>query len=319
MREFLPPFALRNRHAQSLLASSKLRRQLLRLRYGDLARRTRELILDAGDGVRLQGMLTEGSGGREPVVVLHGWEGSHRSAYVVGCTHRLLDAGHPVLRLNLRDHGDTHHLNDGIFHSCRLDEVVGAVASFARLRETPVSLVGFSLGGNFALRIGLRAGEGGFVRRIVTVSPVLDPQRTMEEMERGPGIYEWYFSRKWRHSLACKQRAFPGRYDFSGWPRTRSLRAQTAFMLERFTDYASMTDYFDGYTLTGDRLAALPVETTIVSALDDPIIPADDFLRLTLPPRARLELLPLGGHNGFLDSWGLRGWVEDRARAALAA
>ena len=32
-----------------------------------------------------------------------------------------------MVRLNLRDHGDSHHLNPGIFHSCRIAEVVGAV------------------------------------------------------------------------------------------------------------------------------------------------------------------------------------------------
>ena len=37
------------------------------------------------------------------------------------------DADYDVARLNLRDHGDSHHLNDEIFHSCRIAEVVGAV------------------------------------------------------------------------------------------------------------------------------------------------------------------------------------------------
>ena len=35
--------------------------------------------------------------------------------------------GFDVVRLNLRDHGETHHLNRDLFHSCRLPEVVGAV------------------------------------------------------------------------------------------------------------------------------------------------------------------------------------------------
>jgi len=58
-----------------------------------------------------------------------------------------------VLRLNLRDHGDTQALNIGLFHSCRLGEVVGAVRSLQHQHpRRELSLVGFSLGGNFGLR-----------------------------------------------------------------------------------------------------------------------------------------------------------------------
>ena len=40
-----------------------------------------------------------------------------------------------ALRLNLRDHGTTHHLNRELFHSCRLPEVVGAIQALARRFE----------------------------------------------------------------------------------------------------------------------------------------------------------------------------------------
>ena len=62
--------------------------------------------------------------------------------------------GFEVVRLNLRDHGATHHLNRELFHSCRLPEVVGAVRALAlRFPGMPLVLAGFSLGGNFMLRV----------------------------------------------------------------------------------------------------------------------------------------------------------------------
>ena len=64
--------------------------------------------------------------GREPAqrlaVLLHGWEGSAASLYILSLAQRLFDHGYEVLRLNLRDHGDTYHLNRELFHSCRLPE-----------------------------------------------------------------------------------------------------------------------------------------------------------------------------------------------------
>ena len=60
-------------------------------------------------------------------MLLHGWEGSSDSLYLLSLAQPLFEAGYDVARLNLRDHGDSHHLNEEIFHSCRIAEVVGAV------------------------------------------------------------------------------------------------------------------------------------------------------------------------------------------------
>ena len=65
-------------------------------------------------------------------MLLHGWEGSADSTYLLSLAQSLFAAGFEVVRLNLRDHGATHHLNRELFHSCRLPEVVGAVRALAR-------------------------------------------------------------------------------------------------------------------------------------------------------------------------------------------
>src|SRR5690606_41569990 len=58
-------------------------------------------------------------------ILLRGWEGSSRSAYQLTTAQRLLGLGFDVLRLNLRDHGDSHHLNRELFNSTRSPEVAG--------------------------------------------------------------------------------------------------------------------------------------------------------------------------------------------------
>lgn len=50
-----PPYLLRNRHVQSVLASSRLRKLKARQVAARLEHEASELILDGGDGVRLQG------------------------------------------------------------------------------------------------------------------------------------------------------------------------------------------------------------------------------------------------------------------------
>lgn len=310
---FRPPPGLGNPHVQSSLGSSRLRRWLA---GGSAADGSRRWILDCGDGVRLQAHHDSATGAPAgaAAVLLHGWEGSSASSYVRSCAGRLLRAGVDVVRLDFRDHGETHHLNEGIFHSCRIDEVVGAVESIARkLAPRRLWVVGFSLGGNFALRVALRApGRGPALAGVVAVSPVLDPAVSVRAMERAPRFYEWYFERKWRRSLARKQQAFPGRYDFGEWMRLRGLRRQTEHLVERFTDYESVAAYYDGYTIGGDRLAGLAVPATLIAAEDDPIIPVAGFRELQLPACASVEVTPAGGHNAFLDSYRLESWADRR-------
>src|SRR5690606_1218631 len=158
---FRPPRLLAGAHVQTVLASSPLRQLALRRERARLARGAAEHVLDCGRGVRLQGFLNSAPRpARGTAVLLHGWEGSAASSYVVETASRLLESGFDVFRLNFRDHGDTHHLNPELFHSCRLDEVVGAVRAVrARFAQAPLALAGFSLGGNFALRVSLQAPD----------------------------------------------------------------------------------------------------------------------------------------------------------------
>src|SRR3546814_20876892 len=99
-------------------------------------------------------------------LLLHGWEGSTEFSYMRMTAVQLLRRGFEVFRLNFRDHGGTHHLNEDLFHSNRIDEVVHAACDIARRflpaegPPRPMVAAGPSLGGNFVLRLALRAPSG---------------------------------------------------------------------------------------------------------------------------------------------------------------
>jgi uncharacterized protein len=303
-----------------MLASTGARRGPIARRAAPLIAAQREMLLDCGGGVRLQCFLSTPPQSRgRPVVLLHGWEGSAQSLYVLSLGQQLFERGFDVLRLNLRDHGDTHHLNRDLFHSCRLPEVVGAVQALqAALAGRPLRLVGFSLGGNFMLRVGAEAVPAGLeIAKIIAVSPVLDPSDTLRALESGFVGYPLYFVRKWWRSLLKKQAAWPAHYDFAHLRRVRDLRRLTAELIRRFTDFGSLEQYLDGYAITGRRLAALAVPTTIFTSVDDPIIPADGLERLARPPALRIVTTRFGGHCGFLDRLTGPTWVERRILAEL--
>ena len=302
-----------------MLASTAARRGPIARRAAPLVAAQRELLLECGDGVRLQCFRSSsGQGHGAPVVLLHGWEGSAESLYVLSLGQQLFERGFDVLRLNLRDHGDTHHLNRDLFHSCLLPEVVGAMGALQSALRRRLRLVGFSLGGNFMLRVGAEAGAAGLdLARIIAVSPVLDPQDTLRALESGFVGYPLYFVRKWWRSLLKKQAAWPAQYDFSELRSVRDLRRLTAELIGRFTHFGSLEEYLDGYSITGARLAALSVPTTLITSADDPIIPAGGLQRIARAPSLRVVVTRFGGHCGFLDRLTGPTWVERRILAEL--
>lgn len=321
--DFRPHRLLRNPHVQSVLASSGVRRFLFRRQRVGLLRGTVEHVLDCGDGVRLQGFHSAQSvlpEARGLVVLLHGWEGSADSTYVLQTGARLLRDGYDVFRLNFRDHGATHHLNQGLFHSCLIDEVVGAITAIAeRFPQRPLALAGFSLGGNFALRVALRAPTAGIaLSYALAVCPVISPRNGLYGLEAGLPLYERYFLYKWRSSLRQKQALFPDFTVFDEGELRGNLRELTRSLVLRHTGFTSLEDYLDGYSLEGDALASLTIPTTILTAADDPVIPISDFRALTLSPQVELEVASHGGHCGFIGDFSMRSWTEDYIATRMA-
>ncbi|TLZ03609.1 MAG: alpha/beta fold hydrolase [Gammaproteobacteria bacterium] len=319
--DFRPPRWLRNRHLQSMLASTAWRRGRILRGAAALLASQRELLLDCGAGVRLQCFVSSPAPGGGPVVLLHGWEGSADSLYVLSLAQLLFAQRFAVVRLNLRDHGDTHHLNRELFHSCRLPEVIGAVRALQQhFAGTALRLVGFSLGGNFMLRVAAQAREAGLdLAHVIAVSPVLDPAQTLTALERGLPGYERYFVRKWLRSLRRKQAAWPESYDFRRLARLRGLRSMTAELVRSYSEFATLEDYLNGYALTGARLARLEVPALILTSRDDPIIPAAGLARLARPAALSIIVTRYGGHCGFFQQLTGPTWLERRILAALGA
>jgi len=312
--DFRPPAGLRSGHIQSLISSSAIRRRVV-LRRSEVLRKSSEVwTLDGGDGIRLQGLYArQPQGGKGLAVLLHGWEGSVNSNYVLANAARLFASGFDVFRLNFRDHGDTHHLNHEIFHSCRLDEVVHALRDLQdRLEAKHWMLAGYSLGGNFAMRVALQAKVAGLdMGHIVAVCPVINPANAMISMEQGVRFYERYFERKWSRSLRIKQQAFPDLYGDEVWYDIKGLRERTHYLATRHAGFESADEYFEGYSIADNRLLPLQVPSTILTAADDPVVPVTDFEHLPENPCLELIVSKYGGHCGFLKNWKFESMAED--------
>jgi predicted alpha/beta-fold hydrolase len=315
---FLPAFWARSPHIQTIFGSLTLRAA----GKNEMTDASREVITDAGSGARLLGFHSR-QPGRSPrglIILIHGWEGSSDSTYVLSTGRFLFRRGYDIFRLNLRDHGKSHHLNRELFHGALTDETAQAVGNIAGLLpDRPCYLIGFSLGGNFALRIALRQCDSSIpnLKRIFSISPALDPYRSTIAIDKSLPLYRDYFLAKWKRSLRCKERCFPELYHFEKIMHHKTCMALTEAIMPWYTEFGNYRDYFRLYTLTGNVLASLAVPVTIITSADDPVVPAEDFHHLPRNRYLDLSIQPYGGHCGFLDPFPFGCWYERRIAETL--
>jgi len=230
------------------------------------------------------------------------------------------EAGYDLLRLNMRDHGASHHLNEGLFLATNLDEVVDAVRTIVSdYNSGPVFLAGFSLGGNFALRIAgrLAATPLAKLRHVVAVSPVVDPYKATLRID---AIYPilWYFRKKWCRSLSIKAGLYPDMYRFDELNEKLNLMQMTERFISRYSDYPDARTYLNAYGIIPEIFSRIRVPVTVITAADDPIIPAADLMKLPENPNIKRIITPHGGHNGFIEADLKSTYYEKVMKAAFA-
>ncbi len=139
---------------------------------------------------------------------------------------------------------------------------------------------------------------------------MLDPEHTLQRLESGWALYRQYFVWKWRRSLRKKQAAWPTAYDLSDVIRLDNLTDMTDVLVRHYGGFPSLEQYLRGYAIVGDALAPLEARTRIISAADDPIIPAADLVRIARPRALEVTLTRFGGHCGYYAGGDGPTWIE---------
>ncbi len=303
---FVPPLGLAGPNAQTIVSS--MGRKLIKPRWRQAFQSAAEELTIEVCGVKLVVHLNRASTASAPLImIIPGWLGDASSTYVLSGAHTFHRHNFNVARIVLRDHGDTAHLNPGLFHSAMIDEVVALVAQLrAMFPGVQAGLIGHSMGGNFALRVARALPD----LPTLAVCPAVSPQDTVQAILRSP-IYERYFVTKWRKLWRRKEAAYPELYDFSSVMRLSSMLSLTDYFIREQTDFDNAADYYAAYNLTGDGLQG--VHAHILASADDPIIPAAMYRQL--PDTISVDLIDQGGHGAFLKNWRFDSWGDDYALA----
>ncbi len=311
---FTPPTGLRNAHLQSMLNSLGPRPWQVTRRSATMTARSQPLVLKGehqGKPVKLLANFDQADRSNQQLaILLHGWEGSNESTYLLSAADHLYRQGFNILRLNLRDHGESFHLNDTTFNSTLSEEVASAIADFLTRHPHRVRyLAGYSLGGNFALRIAADHGEELALTAVAAICPPVDPAHAMKRIMEG-AMYRNYFLDKWSDSLKKKLHYFPELLEHNGLPRFESLTTLNDYFVSTFTPFQHAAEYFAAYALCEDRLTALSVPAYLITSEDDPIVPVSDLRLINKPAALKIEVTEFGGHCGFIENYRLESWSD---------
>jgi len=255
------------------------------------------------------------------LLVLHGLEGSARSHYVTGLLQLARARGWRGVALNFRSCSGEPNRQPRLYHSGDtgdLDAVVRLLV--ARDPGVRMGAVGVSIGGNVLLKwLGeLGADVPRQLVAAVGISVPFDLAGCATELDRGwrRVVYTEHFLRTMRRKVVDKARRFPGFVDVEAACRSRTFAEYDRAVTAPLHGFADEHDYW-ARSSSGPFLDRVRRPTLLISALDDPIVPADGLPDpRTLPPGITAEFSARGGHAGFLDGrwpWRLQSWAERRA------
>jgi uncharacterized protein len=238
------------------------------------------------------------------VVVVHGLEGSSESQYVIGTADKLCLSGANVVRMNVRNCGNTESLCRTLYHSglsSDIDLVVRKLISDEGLQR--IALVGFSMGGNQVLKL---AGEWGAeappeVVAVAAVSPAMNLSSSADALHLPSNrLYEWKFLLSLRQRLKRKMKLFPDLLKVDRW-WWRCIRDFDDVVTARYFGFRDAEDYYQQASASR-VLERISVPTLVIHANDDPFIRIDDATRLKLAANPCIRFLETehGGHCAFL-------------------
>lgn len=278
------------------------------------ARGTKRLVaLPDGDRIVLHETATPASDA--PIALLvHGLGGSHRSGYMQRTSQRLGELGWRVFRMDLRAAGAGVRVARRFYNAaCSADVRCVAEQLITTFPQTPLAVIGFSLGGNIVLKF---AGELGdhpppALRAVATLAPPIDLVRCSEMMARQP-LYDAFYVHHLTTQVARHQSHFPDlpRIEF---PRRTLLRQFDDLYTAPRWGYADALDYYRQASAYS-WIPAIRVPTFMLTARDDPFVAVEPFDALQPSPFVEVHISVHGGHMGFLGVDGNGGirWAETR-------
>jgi hypothetical protein len=259
-------------------------------------------------------------------IIVHGLEGSANSQYVVGNANKLWAAGWNVVRMNMRNCGNSSYWSGGysedraagdprsldpdsicptLYHSGLSGDVRAVAWHMVRTRGVSrIAILGYSMGGNMVLKLAGELGEDAMpeVRACVAVSPAADLSASADALHRPINrLYERRFLRALERHYLHKVSLYPQRYSVARAYNLDSIREFDEYITAHYSGFRGAEDYYMRSSAS-QFVAQVSIPTLVLHALDDPFIRLLPQTRDELRANPNVSLIETrhGGHCAFL-------------------
>ena len=239
---------------------------------------------------------------KKKVIFLPGWLGHKDSKYLLPLANLFYEKNFDIIRIHPIDHGNTEHLNKDFFRATDIEALTEVILHIGnKYSDNELHLIGFSLGGNIAIRISASFNIN-CLNTTVAISPVIDPEISMSAMDNGSWIIRKYFLNKWKKSLKRKIQV----HEYNDLAQALNLKSMleiTSFFVKNYSPHNDINELFSGYAITQDTMDCIKHNTYIYSSIDDPCVPIGPLNKLKQTDFVRFKPQQYGGHCGFIDDF----------------
>ncbi|MGH9609576.1 MAG: YheT family hydrolase [Bryobacteraceae bacterium] len=249
---------------------------------------------------------------RGQILFLHGLEGSADAGYIQSFAQAALERGFGVHRLNMRTCGGTEEICETMYHSGLTGDPLFVLHALRERHLEPLFVVGFSLGGNVALKLAGELGQTDLIAGVCAVSTPIDLAACVRTLDRPSNrLYARRFLQRLCERVERKSRVAPHLYTTEGLHTVRTIWEFDDHFTAPLHGFGTAANYYATQSSAG-FLDAIRVPTLAITAQDDPLVPFAIYRHPAFRRNPALELLAPehGGHLGFLSRRKPRFWLD---------
>jgi predicted alpha/beta-fold hydrolase len=230
------------------------------------------------------------------VVLVHGLGGGLDSPYMHRAAAAVQSTPMGCLMLAVRG---AARAGEDFYHAGQTVDIATALRSPELSSYRKIHLLGFSLGGHMALRLGLDAPDN--LGAIAAVCSPLDLAKSAQAIDAGRAwLYRRHILRGLREIYGQVAARKPVPTPVSRIQAVRTIREWDALTVVPRYGFESVDQYYASMSV-GPRLSELEVPTLIVHSDADPMVPGWAVEPALRDPGAKVETrrVRAGGHVGF--------------------
>jgi uncharacterized protein len=252
------------------------------------------------------------------ILMVHGLEGSSNSGYLVSLAYAALNRGFSTARLNLRGCGGTESLAITSYHAGQTSDVLEVLRqrreACAKTGGRPLFLIGFSLGGNIALKLAGELGDSAraLLSGVCAISTPIDLAAAAATIGHPRNfLYQDRFVNRLKARIRRRHLQAPDLYTLEHLPKIRSIIDFDNYYTARLFGFGDAATYFRTQA-SNQFLERIQVPTLLVQAKDDPMIPFSIYNHPAFTRNSHLRLITPdhGGHVGFIARRRPRFWLD---------